>query len=201
MSPDVDFLPLAIPALNRTAQDDTEARARARGHATGFAAGAREAREAAKRDEARREIHHAQALHTAEETLRQRIAAVESVARALREKTVPLVAEAENVLAASAIELAEAILGHELARADGGGRAALDRVLGAPGVPLDAVVRLNPADLDRLDPDLLGGIPLTLVADPELAPGDAVAEFADGSLDARIGSALARAKAALGAGA
>ena len=46
-----------------------------------------------------------------------------------------------------------------------------------------------------------GGIPdvvgLELVADPTLAPGDAIGRHPDGYLDARITTALSRARAAL----
>jgi flagellar assembly protein FliH len=106
---------------------------------------------------------------------------------------------------AAAVELAEAILGYELADRSKAARAALDRALsGSKG--LDAVsIRMHPQDLAVLnsaDLDLngveTGGPDVALTADPALNPGDAVAELPHGFLDATISSALARVKDALG---
>ena len=72
-------------------------------------------------------------------------------------------------------------------------RAALERVLTVPALPADVVVRMHPQDLAALG-EVPGGI--TVVPDPALAPGDAVAEHADGSVDARLGAAFARVRTA-----
>jgi len=59
------------------------------------------------------------------------------------------------------------------------------------------VVRLNPSDLAALDPSTIEAAGVALAADPSLARGDAVTEFSNGFLDARISTALARARAAI----
>jgi flagellar assembly protein FliH len=100
---------------------------------------------------------------------------------------------------AAALELATVVLGCELADGERSARAALARVLDDPQVPGVHTVRLSQRDLDALR--AAGGVPdvagLELVADPTLAPGDAVGRHPDGYLDARITTALARARAAL----
>ncbi|MFS0702834.1 FliH/SctL family protein, partial [Cellulomonas sp. 179-A 4D5 NHS] len=102
-------------------------------------------------------------------------------------------------LHAAALELAAAVLGTELADGERSARAALARVLGNPLVPGVHTVRLHPRDLAALQ--AAGGVPATsgveLVADPALAPGDAIGEHPDGYLDGRIDAALDRARAVL----
>jgi len=56
---------------------------------------------------------------------------------------------------------------------------------------------MNPADLATLGPDVLAAAGVTFTPDATLARGDAMTQFPDGYLDARIGSALARVKAAI----
>ena len=110
-----------------------------------------------------------------------------------------MLADASAALHAAALELAAAVLGSELADGERSARAALARVLQHPELPGIQVVRLHPRDLDALR--AVGGVPevvgVELVADASLAPGDAIGEHPDGYLDARIGTALDRARAAL----
>ena len=82
--------------------------------------------------------------------------------------------------------------------AHNGAVAALARVRAADVEPV--AVRLHPEDLRALgpDPELPEGA--RLVADPSLSRGDAVADLPDGWLDARIGTALERARTALETG-
>ena len=106
---------------------------------------------------------------------------------------------ADGRTANAALELATAVLGCELADAERSARAALARVLDTPVPAGLQTVRLHPRDLEALRtagvvPGIAG---VELVADPHLAPGDAVGEHPDGFLDARIGAALDRARAAL----
>jgi flagellar assembly protein FliH len=61
-----------------------------------------------------------------------------------------------------------------------------------------AAVRLHPADIAVLKAaGLPQGTGVELVPDPSLARGDAMAEYPQGWLDARLGTALARARSAL----
>jgi flagellar assembly protein FliH len=189
-------MPLGAPgAVDRAASEA----ARAEGFAAGFAAGAREAARVA-------DLHAREALAA---RLAQESAAAAATARALdvlatcaaaaRARTEPVVADLQATVQLAALELAEALLGAELADHDRSARAALTRAL----VHADAIealtVRLHPSDLAALraagaDAPRDG---VVLVADPTLPVGDAVAEHADGYLDARLTTAVARARKAL----
>ena len=106
--------------------------------------------------------------------------------------------DAEEVLARTALELAEAILGYELAEGTRTARAALNRALSGNDAATVLAIRLHPADIEVLakeGQDLPAGLPL--LADASLQRGDAKVEYQQGWLDASLGSALARAKAAL----
>ncbi|GAA0426248.1 FliH/SctL family protein [Leifsonia naganoensis] len=218
MSNDTAFAPLAIPVLAETAQEQAAlASARSRGYATGFADGRRAAAEEqaawlAAADEAR-------ALQ--EEQVSARIGVLAQALRAaaveLREATVPVLAEVEDVLVEAAFELASAVVGDALGDRVAAARAAVARALSGETAGEVAVVRLNPDDLAllveaeaeaeeqaasggnaRTSSTLVTGIPAPrLVPDPSIAPGDAIGELPAGWLDARISTALARAREAL----
>lgn len=205
-------VPLVLPTLGDAADPGGGAdvpgaatagdAARAAGWAAGYAAGARRAAEVAAEQarlaeaeraeaEARRRAEHAAALE-----------ALARAARAAAERELPLLSEAERTLHAAAVELAEAILGVELSDATGSARAALARVLEHPWTPDDVTVRLHPRDLAAAEAERARGtldVPdgVRLEADPHLQPGDAVARHPEGYLDARVGTALERARAAL----
>lgn len=186
--------PVALARLDvRTAPDE---RAHAEGWAAGYAAGARRAAQDSAEQEQRvhAEQQRAEAARAAEHAAA--LAALDAVTRALHARETPVLADALAAVHAAALELAAALLGAELSDASAAARAALARALGAPDLPDDLVVHLHPRDLAALGADdLPAGV--TLVADPALDPGDAVAEHADGHLDARLGAAVARARTAL----
>lgn len=194
MSTDTGFSLAQFPALRGSGNAAQEG---ARGHAAGYAAGLRaaEADTAALRSALREEHDALERRRRAE--LDEAIAVLRAAARALNDATVPVVSDSQEVLVASALELTEAIVGHELADAEGSARAALARVLDRPIATVHPVVRMNPDDLIVLAPQVRANAEITFVPDPELSRGDAIAEFPDGFLDARIGTALERAKAVL----
>ena len=186
MSNDVAFAPLTVPVLAET--DDQHAAAdaaRARGFASGYADGRREA--AAEQEAWRAEAELARAAAADEAAERAAV-----LAHALRSAAVEL------------REAAEAVVGNALSDRLAAARAAVARGFAeAPAGEL-TVVRLNPEDLALLGTPGTGdeqGAPtlqgVTTVADPSLAPGDAIGGLPTGWLDARIGSALDRAKGAL----
>lgn len=201
LSTEDGFAQMAFPQL-RQPEPDTRNDGYVHGHAAGYTAGLRaaeaerlrrleelEADYAARRDMLQREARHLAAL-------------LHSAAADLNARTLPTVAAAEETLVAAAVELAEAILGYELAERSKAARAALDRALsGSKG--LDTVtIRMNPQDLVALNSVDMNGVDtgdirVALAADPSLDPGDAVAELPQGFLDAKISTALARVKEAL----
>lgn len=93
-----------------------------------------------------------------------------------------------------ALEIAEMVMMREVTTATDPGRDALVRCLSEVTRDEEAVIRLNPADLAQLGPfeDLLADRSFELVADPSIPSGDAVADAAHGSVDARLRGALGR---------
>jgi flagellar assembly protein FliH len=215
------------------------ARAEARGHAAGYAAGLR----AAEADLAVRrvamEAEHAEAATRLERSLAASFAALDAAAEALRQRVAPVLSEAEEALVETALDLASAVLGYEIAasepvpvdatstapsaaaaaadaaaddaravatpadaahpagpREGRTARAAVARALDGLDRSLVVGVRLHPADLAALG-DATAASSVPLVADARLARGDAEVDLPSGLVDARLVTALSRARAAL----
>jgi flagellar assembly protein FliH len=195
MSNDIVFARVPIPVLAESEQSQAASEsARSRGFAAGYADGLRAAALEqsvwADAAEAERVLEsESSAVRVAHVTATLRAAAVD-----LTECTVPVLADVERALLAAAFELAEAVIGtvDSIAAA----RAAVARVLDSEVAGEVGVVRLNPSDLEAITP-LVGEGGVRFVADPSLAPGDAIGELPDGWLDARIRTALDRAREVL----
>jgi flagellar assembly protein FliH len=179
------------------------AEAQAAGYATGWAQGRREADIVAQadRDQLLAAAHELTAQHQAAASAALR--ALAAAGAGLERRALPLAADLEDAVVRTAFALAEAILGRELAVAANPGRDALARVLALASAGRPVVVRLNPADHALLCEDgtvahEIDGRTVTLVADGSLASGDAVATCDATEIDARLDTALARVKEALG---
>ncbi|WP_166878199.1 FliH/SctL family protein [Salinibacterium sp. ZJ450] len=197
MSTDTAFSPVVYPVLRGSNEQKLQAQAHTAGHAAGYTEGLRAAAADTAVVRARLEQESVASIRRAEEQNARALAVLAMAARALDDRTVPVVIDAQNTLAAAAIELAEAILGYELAHGENTARAALDRALGTVDPDTVRSVRMNPDDLAELDAATRAKGAVSLVADPTLGRGDAITEFPDGYLDARIGTALDRARDAL----
>jgi flagellar assembly protein FliH len=175
---------------------DGEAEGHVRGHAAGYAAGLRRAAADVAAREERRAAEHAAAVRTEQARTDRALAVLDAAARALATRTTPVLAEVDAQLVAAALVLAEAVVGSELSDAPRAARAALTRALSGPDASDVVEVRLHPRDLALVADvtDGAGAPTVTLVADPSLVPGDAVAVYPDGELDARVGTALERAR-------
>jgi flagellar assembly protein FliH len=199
MSTDTGFAELTYPSLVTSAAVDAETeRARVRGHAAGYAAGLRaaEAKAAIVAEQSRAER---EALRgDAATALRSALSALEAAAVRVAEVDALVLADSDSSLAAAAIELAEAILGHELAEGDRSARTALARALQAVDPAVILAVHLSPVDLAVVTAAGLAPAGLDLVSDVSLERGDAIVEVPEGRVDARISSALDRARAAIG---
>ena len=216
-----DFSAHVFPMLGesgarRSREDDgarIERQWRARGHAAGYTEGLRAAAAAVEAQTARQNTEHAALMLSARQQLDNSLAVLQAAVRALDARIVPVVCDAEDSVLTAAMDLAEAVVGHALADEAAAARFALGRAGAVAGVagsgpatpgpdsysPGTHTVRLNPLDLALIDPADRARAGVEFVADAGLARGDAVSEFPHGFLDARIGSALDRAKAALGA--
>jgi flagellar assembly protein FliH len=197
-APSFDFAtPSSIPA---DILDRSRDCASAVGYAQGWALGVREARAelageiaAARADAQRRQAE-------AELSLGSALQALADAAAQLRTAAQAAARPAEDTLIAAAVELAEALIGHQLSDLDAATRSALARVLALAPASADVRVRLSVAAHQRLlDSGLteaLAALPgaaareITIEADPSLQAGDAIATSAATTIDARIGEGI-----------
>lgn len=181
-----------------TLAESTRAAARSQGYAIGWSQGRREATDAARlvaeeteqrqiADEARREAEH-----------RTAVAALEAAAAELHRTVAAVCEKVEEQATGLAFELTRELVGHELSLGGPGSMAGEHVVRRALGLlPDTSVVRL------RLHPEVAStvtdaGPHVSIVADPGLGPGDAIAEADDHVIDLRISSALDRLREVLG---
>ena len=197
MSSDSDFAALTFPALKHPNQDAMDAQSRIQGHAAGYASGLRAAAREAEARVIELNAETAAKLSERNAQLDAALAALDAAARDLHARAIPTIEQVQDVLVASALELAEAILGRELMDTKNSARAALARVLDHADPRTLLTVRMNPDDIAELDAAGRPASGVEIIADDTIARGDALGDFSDGYLDARIQTALARARAAL----
>lgn len=199
MSTEAEFQRVVFPDIQPAARSRKEDRGYTQGHAAGYAAGIQAAAAEQRRLREQFEAEHRAMLDAGQLAVEQAVRALEAAAAVSRQHRGAVLEEAQDVLAASAMELAEAILGYELNDGDNTARAALARALATVSdVQAVTTVRLHPADLAALSAVDVGNVAgVELKADPALDPGDAIAEYPQGWLDARLSTAVHRAKAAL----
>ncbi|KRE76328.1 FliH/SctL family protein [Arthrobacter sp. Soil763] len=188
---------IVFPSLRSTGPANEQA-GYTEGHAAGYAAGVRAAAKEQRRWRDRMAAEQAASLAAGQQDLDRAVRALTVARTDFAHRNVQALTDAEEVLARTALELAEAILGYELAEGTRTARAALARALSGSDAATVLAIRLHPADIDvlaREGQDEPAGLPL--LADPTLQRGDAKVEYQQGWLDASLGSALARAKAAL----
>jgi len=190
---------VVFPDIQPATSSRKEDRGYTQGHAAGYAAGIRAA--AAEQLGLREQLQaeHRAMLDAGRLAVGHAVRALEAAAAESRQRRGAVLEEAQDVLAAGAMELAEAILGYELNDGANTARAALARALAtASDVQTVTTVRLHPEDLAALTAVDIGSVAgVELKADPALDRGDAIAEYPQGWLDARLGTAVDRAKAAL----
>ncbi|MEB0201424.1 MULTISPECIES: FliH/SctL family protein [Cryobacterium] len=194
---DPPFSAISFPTLRAVSGDSTVEAARVQGHAAGYTAGMRAAASDIAAQVARLEADHAARVSQVQAQLDRTVGLLTAASHALDERTQPVLHEAEGTLLATALDLAEAVIGYQISDGPSAARLALRRALDPASPTRPNVVRMHPADLDVIDPAVLAATGVTFQADPSLARGDAVSEFADGFLDARISTAFERARAAL----
>ena len=205
---------VAFPVIGDPAGRERAASADVRGHAAGYTAGLRAARAEAEALRARLEAEHAARITALEADTSRRIAVLDAATNAMLSQLVPVLADAEASVASAAMDLAEAVVGYEIrasrpsvdasvvdttdgleARGASGAEATVRRALASIDRTVPVAVRLSPADAARV---AAVDLPVPVVADPSLRDGDAVVDLPEGVLDARIATALDRARTALG---
>ncbi|MFJ4074013.1 flagellar assembly protein FliH [Curtobacterium sp. PhB142] len=200
---------IAFPAIGTAAATDRASGADVRGHAAGYTAGLRAAQAETDALRARLQAEHAALTASLRADTVRRIAVLDAATNAMLSTVAPVLSDAEASVASAATDLAEAIVGYEIrasrpavgtdddreARITSGAETTVRRALASIDRSVPVAVRLSPADAARVaDVDL----PVPVVADPALRDGDAVVDLPDGILDARIATALDRARTALG---
>lgn len=201
MSPEprvTTFRPATISA-SRTEESDS---ARTAGYAAGWAAGARAATEAAKADRDKMRAEHDARESARDAQVQATLAALSQAITQWQARALPVADEVQRSVYVAALDLAEAVLQREIVPGERSARTLLERALDVPIEAAPTVLRLHPDDLRHVNLLIESGqasVPagLVLVADARLRPGDAITEHAEGALDARIGTALARAREVL----
>ena len=196
-STEIPFARAIFPPLKKASDVPADRIAHAQGHSAGYTAGVRKAAAEAEARRAEMEAEHAAVLAHALARTDRALAALAAAAAALDAAVLPVLAESEDTLVAAALDLAEAILGRELADDQTGARAALARATAGTHRAGTRTVRMHPADLSVLTDAEKAAAGVVFFEDPSLNRGDAFTEFETGYLDARIASALGRTRGAL----
>jgi flagellar assembly protein FliH len=197
----VPYQPAAM-AIGTPVMGSVRNAARDEGYAIGWAQGMREAREstAAARQRAERELERT--LRQRDERVEQAMVAMSAAAGRIREVTVQRSDELSELITTAAVDLAQAIVGAELsANVLSVTRAALTRALAQLPAGPAVTVRLNPDDLAELTASETalrnGAHEVTLLADPEVARGDAFAQNKVSTVEATVSGAMRRVRAEL----
>lgn len=175
--------------------------ARLKGYATGHAAGIRAAAGEVEAATARlqREADAARSAFVAQAG--QAMAAVDAAIARVDDAFSRIAAADRSDLMRLAVELAEVIIGAELSDAETSARSVLARTLAEVDAAAVHRVRISPEDYEQLrSADALPS-GADMQPDPELRPGDAVVELADGQIDMRVAQAIERARRLTAAGA
>ena len=172
--------------------------ARAQGYAMGWAEGRRageaRARRQADQDDERRDQAESRRRHEHE----QAVQALDAAAREMRGRLDEACAAVETHVVEVALQIAEAVVGRELATSADPGGDAVRRILRLlPPEVTTFTLRLHPDDQALLDPGLLGGHTVTVVPDPAVDRGSAVAETDTRVVDASVAAALDRVRQVL----
>ena len=194
---------LVDPALERVVADAAE-RAAAEARETGFAAGysegqARAASELAMNAAAQRQEHDRQLEQQAREVTRA-VAALAAAATALEQRLAPSAEQVERLALQAAVEIAESLVARELALTETPALDAVRRALTLVPADGDLIVHLHPADArtaaDGVRAAALGRS-VRVVEDASVEPGGCIVDSGACHVDAQIGPALDRIRAAL----
>jgi flagellar assembly protein FliH len=175
--------------------------AQAAGYTAGWASGLHAAQARADAEAARVRLSSEQTLADLAAGAARALSALDAAAAELERRTAPGAAELEQLIVSAALTIAEELVGHALRDDAERAPAALARVLALAPAEDDILVRLSPVDhaLLTANPGPSDGVrTVTLLADDQLEPGDAVATSGATEIDARIQAGVDRVRAVLG---
>jgi flagellar assembly protein FliH len=194
---------LVDPVLEQVVAD-AAAQAAADGRAEGFTQGYAEgtARASAESEAELATLRQRYAAEHDEQMgrLTRALAAVDAAARSLEAQTAPAAAEVERLALGFAVDIAAELLGRELALTKSPVLDAVRRALALAPVDGDLLVRLNPADAEVVAAGVRAAAPgrtVEIVADAGIEPGGCVVDAGACHVDAQLGPALERVRAAL----
>jgi len=120
-----------------------------------------------------------------------------TISTALRARDEPIVRDWLAIIERNALDLAEALIGAELERASDSAASTVHDVFTQAELDLMVRVRMNPGDLAALDAERRDSLDLTLVADPSLPSGMAIADYPDDEVEHCLSRAIERTRLAL----
>jgi flagellar assembly protein FliH len=192
--------PLQRAALDAISTDVRQA-ARAEGYAVGWAEGRRAAEEAAVLEATAAATAQAEEAARSRAALASALEALGSAADALEARAVVPAGDLADAIVTGAFELAQALLGRELALAADPGLDAIRRALVLLPEHRPVTARLNPDDASVCRAGLATadlGREVLIVPDPTVEPGGAVVTCDSSRVDAQLGPALERVREVLG---
>ncbi|GAB2476647.1 FliH/SctL family protein [Jatrophihabitans fulvus] len=194
------FVVSSTAAVPEAVLADARRAARSAGYADGYAHGAGVARLRAEAEAAAEQARCERAAALVRAEAERALQAVHQAQRELAGRTAVTLADVEHLVLDTAFRIAEQIVGRSVADDPQRGRSAVARALAlVPEGHDEVTVALYPDDLAALT--AAGTTPpegVRLVADPSLAPGDAIATADATTVDARIAAGLARVREVLG---
>ncbi len=185
------------------------AAARAAGYAAGWSAGLADAREATRARLAAEAAAFEAAAADREAMQRRVFDAIFDAAQTLEHHAAPAAADIEDQIIASAWTIAQALVGQVLADGTARSEAAVKRALALAPANEDVQIAVSIADFAVLSGNADGETDMTpirrdrglrtvtIVADPAMADGDAIATCGATTIDARLTAALARVREVL----
>jgi flagellar assembly protein FliH len=194
---------LVDPALERVVAEAAE-RAAADARETGFAAGYAEGRALAvaelATDAATQRQEHERTLEQQARDVARAVSALAAAATALEHRLAPSAEQVERLALQAAVEIAESVLGRELALTATPALDAVRRALTLVPADGELIVHLHPADAATAAEGVRAaamGRAVQVVEDPSVEPGGCVVDSGACHVDAQIGPALDRIRAAL----
>ncbi|GEM_PF-781282 len=186
--------------LVEKAKEEARARGYEDGHAAGFEAGRAEGLDLMAAQRAELLDRDARERASRKERLGELLANIEVAIAGALDYQAPAVTQLREVVTELSVQIAESIVGHHLEVGECRARDAVMRALSQVPRRATVTLRMNPADREdavAITGDILEWSIADVVADPSVAPGDAVAMATNLEVEACLQGALDRVRQAL----